>query len=127
MVADSVHITVYANADEMPPQPDILAAGPEMLQLYPMQGRASGWISLRNTSNSGDILNWTALVDQPWLQLSVTSGSTPGEMQVLVSLTALPEGDYSAWVTLTWGTQEVKVLVKVTVQFNYIYLPLLSK
>jgi hypothetical protein len=126
-VAASTHITVYATAADMPPQPDALAASPDMLQIFPMQGLTTARIGLLNTSNSSNVLNWTATADQTWLQLSAASGSTPSDLLVTVDSTALPVGEYSGWVTITWGTQEVKVRVMVTVQLNRMYLPAVSK
>jgi hypothetical protein len=127
LVAATTHITVYATAAEMPAQPDVLSASPGMLQIFPMQGLTTARIGVINTSNSGNVLNWAATTDQTWLQLSATSGSTPSDLLVTVDSTALPVGEYTAWVTITWGTQEVKVRVEVVVELNHIYLPAISK
>lgn len=46
-------------------------------------------VQLSNTGNA-NLLNWTASADQPWVNVSPTSGSTPGTAQVNLVQPALP-------------------------------------
>jgi beta-lactamase superfamily II metal-dependent hydrolase len=73
-------------------------------------------------SNSGSApLNWSVADDQPWLELSPGSGTNSGNVEVIVNMTAYPEGTYTGTVTVNApncsnSPQKVTITVYIGVQ-----------
>ena len=73
---DQVIVTVVSTPNDLPPQPDALIAGPDLVFLYPNSGITSGTIYLDNL-NLGSGLSWSVTSSEDWVELSATSGTTP--------------------------------------------------
>jgi hypothetical protein len=128
LAADAVQVTVYT-AETLPPQPDVLAVGPTVFAFSPAQTYGGGTLSIYNKNNATPI-SWTAQSSQPWLRLAATSGVTPARVGVSVDAPALPDGSYTATITVRRAdnpAESVTVEVSVRMQRARLYLPLLWK
>jgi hypothetical protein len=134
--ADTIQVTVY-EPGALPPQPDVLAVGPMAFSFLrstqdkfsPAQTYGSGTLSIYNKNNATP-LGWTAQSSQPWLHLAATSGVTPARVGVAVDAPALPDGAYTATITVRRAdnpAESVTVEVSVRMQRARLYLPLLWK
>jgi peptidoglycan/xylan/chitin deacetylase (PgdA/CDA1 family) len=58
---------------------------------------------LRISNGGPGILNWTAEPGEPWLQVSPTSGSSPGNVTITVNPTGLSPGTVTGTIIITAG------------------------
>ncbi|MGH3133500.1 MAG: hypothetical protein ACRDNY_07140 [Gaiellaceae bacterium] len=77
-----VQIEVVGDVDDLPKLPDELVAGPGEILLTPLHGLGRALLMI-GERNQGSV-RWVARADQPWLELSSTSGSTPAAVEVSV-------------------------------------------
>ncbi len=92
----SIHIRVFRTRPALPPA---LLAAPGELTFRLVAGQiAAQTVAIRN-SGDGD-LTWSASADQPWIQLSSGSGSTPYNLDITADATGLALGEYSGHVTI---------------------------
>ena len=57
--------------------------------------------TLSITNTGGGTLNWNAVVNQPWLSVSPTSGITPSPITVTVNTAALSAGTYNGTISVS--------------------------
>lgn len=129
MVSDTVQVTVVSDVTQIPLPPDGLSAGPAPIFFEPAIGMTSAQLSIDNR-NLVNPIAWNAVADEPWLQLSASSGTTPDDIIVTFQDTGLPEGTHTATITLispAVPNESVIIDVEVTITLNYIYLPLIVK
>ncbi|MCA9872926.1 MAG: hypothetical protein KC441_04710 [Anaerolineales bacterium] len=66
---------------------------------------------------SGDnTLNWTAVTDVPWLQISPSQGGANSLVNVTANISGLPPGSYEGKITFSWASlcrREVRVTLQV--------------
>jgi hypothetical protein len=75
-----VQIEVVGDVTDLPKVPDELVAGPREILLTPAHGLREALLMI-GERNRGSV-RWTARADQPWLELSATSGMTPAAVEV---------------------------------------------
>ena len=78
--SSEIQIEVVGEVDQLPKMPDRLVAGPSEILLAPAGGARRAPLVIHER-NQGAV-RWTASVDQPWLELSSTSGTTPAALEV---------------------------------------------
>ncbi|NIS31125.1 MAG: hypothetical protein GWO04_14790, partial [Actinobacteria bacterium] len=75
-----------------------------------MEGTSPGTRTLRIDNEGGATLNWSASVEQSWLQINPLSGSVAGgdsqEIDVVPTLSGLPVGRYSTEIAFEANTAE---------------------
>lgn len=73
-------------------------------------------VQLSNTGNA-NALNWTAGADQPWINVSPASGSTPGTAQVNLMQPALPGavGTYPGIISFNTASNSASLTVTLSV------------
>lgn len=82
-----------------PSLPPVLAVAPNELTLQVAAGQtATETVAIRNSGDGN--LAWSASVDQPWLQLASTSGSTPFNLVLTANATGLSPGEYTGNLTI---------------------------
>jgi hypothetical protein len=126
---ETVQITVVANLSLVPAQADALDVGPTTIVLEPKDGVNSAQFSVDNHIHTNPI-TWQATADQPWLQLSATSGTTPGNVTVTFQETGLDSGSHVATITVTSSDvpgQSIDVSVVTTIPGQAVYLPAVTK
>lgn len=120
-----VTVTVVENPTEAPPAPDALVVGPSQLVFEPGVGQSSAVVYIQNQTDTP--ITWEVSSDQPWVQVSRTSGSTPDSITVAFQDPGdLAEGSHEATLTFTSpDVPEESATLPVTVQLvSYeIYLP----
>ena len=88
-----------AKAADLPPVSNQLVLQPDVI-LLDASNLPSEMLDILN-ANTKQPLNWTATVDQPWVQLDQTSGKTPTIVKVsLGDVSALPDGSSTATITV---------------------------
>ena len=95
MGSASIHIQVFRMRPALPPT---LAAAPGELTFRLTDTIRDQTVAIRNNGD-GD-LTWSAGADQPWIQLSSGSGSTPYNLDITADATGLALGEYSGQVTI---------------------------
>jgi len=126
---DQVTVTVKTTPNELPVTPDALDVGPDPLLLFPNGGVISGTIYVDDL-NLGNVISWTARVDQAWLSLDMESGQTPQDVTVFIHLPVTAFGVHTATITFTSPQaplQEAQLEVVVTIPEYDIYLPILVR
>lgn len=122
-------ITIVPRMEDLPANPDRLMVASDGLMLQPTSIPTTTLIVYNQ--NSGRVLNWNATVDQPWLGLSVSSGTTPAMFSLALKPDiALAAGTYTATVTFTSPevpAQRESRLVNLTVTDHKVYLPLVAR
>ena len=106
-----------------------MAAGPDLVFLYPTSGITSATIYLDNL-NLGNQIEWAVTADVGWVDLSAASGLTPQDITVSTSLTALDFGTYKALLTFSdpQGLYDpVYIVVVVTIPEYDQFLPAVLK
>jgi Putative binding domain, N-terminal len=125
VLTDSVTVTVVPTPNDLPAQPDALTAGPDPVFIQPASGIVTATVYVDNL-NLGNAITWDAAVDQPWLLLSDTSGTTPQDLTVSTSLAPNDFGTHTATIIFTSpqapGTRVI-VRVVVTLPKYDLYLP----
>jgi len=71
-----------------------LAAAPASLSFAAMSGALTQTVTISNAGTG--TLGWTASVDQPWVSLDPTLGTSPAAISVKVNLAGLAPGAYQA-------------------------------
>ena len=128
-IIDQVIVSVVSTPNDLPPQPDALSAGPDLVFLYPTSGIPNGAIFLDNL-NLGSSIPWQVASDAGWVILSAVSGSTPAEITVSTSLTGQDFGVHKALLTFSdpLGVYPpVYVVVAATIEEHDLFLPMLAK
>jgi hypothetical protein len=126
---DQVIVTVVPSPNDLPPQPDALMAGPDLIFLDPSSGIYTSTVYVDNL-NLGSVIPWTASIDQAWLQLSANSGRTPQDLVVTSRLQPLDFGTHKATITFTSSQgliNPVKVEVVATIPKYDTFLPVLLR
>jgi hypothetical protein len=100
VATDAVQVSVVADFLKMPPVPDALDVAPSPLLLDSSVGALRQTLFIDNR-NSEHAIAWQAAASDAWLQLAGTSGTTPAEVAVAFSGTALPAGRYRATIAVT--------------------------
>jgi len=119
---DTIDITVDSGAAETI---DVfLTVAPNPLQLDPMSltfdtptGTTPTGQALSVSTGGDNPVDWTAAVDQEWLSISPTSGSTPAEVRVYIAAENMTAGAYNGSVTFS-NPQDPSAPVQVTVTLN---------
>ena len=129
IVIDQVIVSVVSTPNDLPPQPNALTAGPDLVFLQPSTGVTSKTIFLDNL-NLGSPIAWSVTADQDWVQLSADSGWTPGDITVTTSLTGQDSGTNKALLTFSDPDglyQPVYIVVVVTIPEYHIFMPVIRR
>lgn len=128
VASDAVTVTVVATPDDLPPTPDGLLVAPNSVTLYSAGGLVTTTLGIDN-QNPLQSLSWQAAVDQLWLSVDRTAGTTFNLVTLQANMAGLTPGTYEAEMTIwrTDGGGAVSVPVKVVVEPYTIYLPLILK
>ncbi len=124
-----VIVDVVSTPNDLPPQPDALIAGPDLVFLYPTNGVPEGTIYLDN-QNLGVPIGWLVTSDADWVEPSADSGITPQDITVTTSLTESDFGTHKALLTFSDPTgqyEPVYIVLIVTIPEYNVYLPLLVR
>jgi hypothetical protein len=128
--SESVRIWVFAGPDDLPIRPDVLKAEPGLLTLNASEGIDSQPIYVYNQTDA-DPIAWTARASMPWVQLSATSGTTPGSITVSADAGSLPNGRYMAEIAFSNdrnpGETETVHLSVTARGGSSVYLPLILR
>ena len=128
-VIGQVIVTVVDTPNDLPPQPDALVAGPDLVFLQPNLGISNATIYLDNL-NLGNPLAWNVSSSEPWVQLSASSGVAPQDITVSTSLTGRDFGEHKALLTFSdpGGLYApVYIVVVVTIPEYNQFLPLAQR
>ena len=96
---DTVAVTVVADVLQLPPVPDKLLAGPSPITFDPAGFHTSASLSIQNQKVLNPV-GWSAGANEPWLQLSRASGTTPDQVTVSVDDAGLSLGIYTDTITV---------------------------
>jgi hypothetical protein len=119
-------VTVVDTPNDLPPQPDALVVGPDLVFLYPTGGISSGAIFIDNLNLDNQIA-WSVTSNADWVELSAISGMTPQDITVSTSLTGHDFGTHKALLTFSDpdGLYEpVYVVVVATIPKYDLFLPI---
>ena len=122
-------VTVVPTPNDLPPQPDALSVGPEPVFLEPASGVITATVYVDNL-NLGNAIVWNATFDQPWLQLSADSGTTPDAFIVSADLMQLGFGSHTAIITFTSPAtprESVTLTVVLRIPKYAFFLPIARK
>jgi hypothetical protein len=128
-IVDQVIVTVVSTPNDLPPQPNALVAGPDLVFLSPTAGVSSATLYLDN-QNLGASVAWNVTSDQGWVNLSAYSGVAPQEITVSTSLTGRDFGTHKALLTFADpdGVYDpVYIVVVVTIPRYDLFLPIMVR
>jgi len=128
VAADSVQVTIYADSSQIPVEPDKMKVEPADIIIDTYDGPGTPFIQIYNANNNNPIA-WSASSSESWLKLSSISGTSSEPILLDVNALDLPEGYYSATVTVTNmnnPSETYNVNVYLTVKFHNIYVPVVS-
>lgn len=126
---DQVIVTVVSTPNDLPPQPDALTVGPDLVFLYPAAGVSSATIYLDN-QNLGAPIAWSVTSDQAWVKLSALSGIAPQEITVSTTLTRRDYGTHKSLLTFSnpdGQSAPVNIVVIATVPRYDLFLPIVER
>ena len=126
---DQVIVMVVASPNDLPPLPDALVAGPDLVYLYPASDIFTAWVYLDNL-NLGNPIAWQASPNMDWVELSSDSGLTPQDVIVTTSLTVHDFGTHKSLITFSSPEgifDPVYIVVVVTVSEYKHFLPVLLR
>jgi hypothetical protein len=129
VIIDQVIVIVASTPNDLPPQPNALTAGPDLVFLYPTNGISSETIYL-DSLNLGMPISWSVTADQDWVQLSAYSGLAPQDITLTTSLTGEEPGTHKALLTFfdpDGFYEPVYIVVVVTIPEYHIFLPMLRR
>jgi hypothetical protein len=126
------NIVVVGDPTELPTPPAGLSVGPSPLIFWPNEGIATRALTIDNEGGVNPI-DWGALEFTPWLSVSPTTGSTPGQTSVTVDPTGLEPGTYSA--NIVFGTSastqnrtvQVTMVIPAPRDARFVFLPLVIR
>jgi len=127
---DQVVVIVVATPNDLPPLPDALLAGPDLVFIIPSSGVTSATIYL-DSLNLGNVLEWQVASDVWWLNLDEYFGVTPQDLTMWTSL--FPPLDFGTHkATLTFSSPEllfptVSIEVNVVIPRYINYLPVVTR
>ena len=127
---DSVRVTVYGSAPELPPPVDRLWVNPPELAIHAAGGTGFTQMFVDNSGNPLSSIPWTAQANDGWIVLSSTSGTTPDMITVEVAPAGLDWGWHTGSVTVSRpGAPEDETTVTVTMLLEPInwFLPMIPK
>lgn len=128
-IIDQVIVSVVSTPNDLPPQPDTLVAGPDLVFLEPSSGVSNATIYLDNL-NLGNAIGWSVTSDADWVELSANSGTTPQDINVTTTLTTRDFGTHKALLTFSDPNGQympVYVVVVVTMPEYSLFLPILVR
>ncbi|MBI3966075.1 MAG: right-handed parallel beta-helix repeat-containing protein, partial [Chloroflexi bacterium] len=99
VATDSVPIRVVASANDLPPNPDGLRAGPRQLSFDATTNQMDATVTIYNNELKSAI-RWEAAASASWVQLSASAGTTPNRIVATVNAAGLPTGVHTATITL---------------------------
>lgn len=100
IITDTVQVTVVSDPTQLPYPENLLLSAPDPIILFSTGGLVTETLAIAN-QNPFHTLSWDAVADQPWLTLSLNTGTTPASLTVTFNPADLPPGDYQATITLT--------------------------
>ena len=93
---------VYLPASSMPGAPAALLLQPATLSFAAFQGNGNPSSQSVTVYNEGSgTLSWTAASNQSWLNISVSSGTTPATVSISVNTSGLAAGNYTGTITIS--------------------------
>jgi hypothetical protein len=92
-----------------------LIVNPTALSFTHSIGGANPASQAVSVTSSGSPLNFTIASNQPWLNASLSSGTTPAQVAVAVNPANLTAGTFTGTLTFTAGTQTATVSVTLNV------------
>jgi hypothetical protein len=123
-------VQIVAELTDLPPIPNALLASPNFVYFANTETVTQTVITLNNL-NPDNSIQWQATADQPWVQLSATSGQTNGDLIISIAPSAmLPDGTHQATLTLTSPQlpgQQIELPVTAEMLFEQVYLPLVVR
>jgi len=129
IVTDTVQVTVISDPTQLPYAENTLLAAPDPLILYSAGSPVTQTLSIAN-QNIFHALAWDAVADQPWLDLSAVTGTTPDAIVVTFDPADLEEGEYQGTITLTSPELpgfSLVIPVQVYLEANKVYLPIMTR
>jgi len=97
--SNSVTVHIFRSRPVIPAS---LSASPSSINLTANHGASQSTSEILAVRNNGDgNLNWTANANQPWLQMSVSSGTAPSNISVTTNPAGLSIGTHSAQITIS--------------------------
>jgi len=126
------NIIVVSDPTELPVPPAGLSVGPSPLIFWPNEGIATRTLTIDNEGGPNAI-DWGALEFTPWLSVSPTTGSTPGQTSVTVDPAGLEPGTYSANVLFGTSastqnrTVQVTMVIPALSDVTLLFLPLVTR
>ncbi len=97
---DQVTVTVVATPNDLPPTPDALLAGPELVFLGSGNGLVTATLYLDNL-NLGQPLAWEVSSSEAWVELSAAAGTAPQDITVGTTLLWDDFGQHKSLLTFT--------------------------
>ncbi len=128
-IVDQVIVTVVSTPNDLPPQPNALVAGPDLVFLYPTAGVSGATLYLDN-QNLGVPIAWGATSDQDWVELSAYSGVAPQDITVSTSLTGRDFGTHKALLTFfdpDGQYEPVYVILSAAIPKYDLFLPIMAR
>jgi hypothetical protein len=129
VATDTITVTVVSDNSQLPLPTSRLQANPDQIYFYPAEGWTNVTIALTHTY--GDSLRWNAIADQPWVQLSATTGNTtPALLTATFNPTGLSGGIYTATITVTspdMPDERIILPVNAKIIGNRIFLPIVER
>ena len=125
----SVAVQVFSTRPELPAT---LSVAPATLDFTAAEGLGQAVEQILAVRNNGDgVLMWSANVDQDWIQIDLSNGTAPTNINVTIALTDLPLGEYTGEITITASEaanspQTVQISLNV-VQARKMYLPVVMR
>jgi hypothetical protein len=106
-------VLVVSDPSLLPTPPVNLRVAPTPLVFWPREGVSSHTLTVDNEGGTNSI-NWGALEFTPWLSVSPTTGSTPGQATVSVNGTGMAPGNYTANILFGTSASTQNRTVQVT-------------
>jgi hypothetical protein len=123
---DTILVSIYENADTLPPLPDLLSVGPAALVIDTSSGVFEKQIAINNLNNIAAV-SWEASSEQPWVVLSAAEGITPDMLTVSFDLSMLDFGTHYAVIKIVNPANPSDThIVRLTVVLSpfEIYIPI---
>jgi hypothetical protein len=113
----TAQVTVVLDSNDLPQVADAMDVTPSAIHFITVSNQISGTLQIDNLNSANPApLRWEATSSDAWVQLSVVTGTMPGELTLTFNDIGLPTGQHTATVTLTSADIPGQVLpVQVTV------------
>ena len=92
IITDTVQVTVVSDPTQLPYPENILLSAPDPIILFSTGGLVTETLAIAN-QNPFHTLSWDAVAEQPWLNLSLNTGTSPASLTVTFNPADLPPAE----------------------------------